>query len=35
MCEILVDRKFIAQVVRSQVTELRDDRLFMFEDEAA
>jgi len=29
MCEILVD------CVRSQVTELRDGRLFMFGDEAA
>ncbi len=35
MCEIFVDRKFIAHFVRSQVTELREDRLFMFEDEAA
>jgi hypothetical protein len=35
MCEILVDGKFIAQFVRSKVTELRDGRLFMFEDEAA
>ncbi len=35
MCEIFVDGKFIAHFVRSQVTELREDRLFMFEDEAA
>ncbi len=31
MCEILLDWKFLL----SQVTELRDGRLFMFEDEAA
>ena len=35
MYEILVDLKILAQFVLSQVTELRDGRLFMFEDEAA
>ncbi len=35
MCEILVDWKFISQFVRSQVTELRDGSLFMFEDDDA